>query len=123
MKKMKIYEPAMCCSTGVCGVGVDSELLRISTVLNNLTKNGVIVDRYNLSTTPQEFVNNKKVSDFLNTKGVKRLPIIILDGEIVIEGRYPSNEEISELLDVPMSNFTKVESSNNNSCCSGGRCC
>ena len=41
MKKMNIYEPAMCCPTGVCGVGVDPELLRISTVLNNLKKKGV----------------------------------------------------------------------------------
>ena len=30
MKKMTIYEPAMCCSTGLCGVGVDTKLLRIS---------------------------------------------------------------------------------------------
>lgn len=31
MKKMFIYEPAMCCSTGLCGVSVDPELLRLST--------------------------------------------------------------------------------------------
>lgn len=49
MKKMQIYEPAMCCSTGLCGVGVDQELLRISTVLNSMEKNGVMVERFNLS--------------------------------------------------------------------------
>ena len=43
MKTMKIYEPAMCCPTGLCGVGVDPELLRISTVLNTLKQNGVEV--------------------------------------------------------------------------------
>jgi hypothetical protein len=36
MKKMCIYEPALCCETGLCGVNVDPELLRISTVLNTL---------------------------------------------------------------------------------------
>lgn len=36
MKKMSIYEPALCCETGLCGVNVDPELLRITTVLNNL---------------------------------------------------------------------------------------
>jgi len=41
MKKMTIYEPAMCCSTGLCGVGIDKELLRISTVVSSLEKNGV----------------------------------------------------------------------------------
>ena len=43
MKTMSIYEPAMCCETGICGVGVDPELLRISTVFNNLQKNGIIL--------------------------------------------------------------------------------
>lgn len=49
MKTMKIYEPAMCCPTGLCGVGVDPELLRISTVLNTLKQNGVEVQRFNLA--------------------------------------------------------------------------
>ena len=39
MKRMQIFEPAMCCSTGLCGVGVDPELLRVSAVLNTLRKN------------------------------------------------------------------------------------
>ncbi len=46
MKKMIIFDPAMCCSTGVCGPGVDPELLRVSTVINNLSNRGVIVERY-----------------------------------------------------------------------------
>ena len=49
MKRMSIYEPAMCCDTGVCGVNVDPELVRISTVINNLKKNGITIERYNLS--------------------------------------------------------------------------
>jgi hypothetical protein len=40
MKKMSICEPAMCCGTGLCGVGVAPELLRISTVLNTLNQAG-----------------------------------------------------------------------------------
>ena len=65
MKTMKIFEPAMCCPTGLCGVGVDPELLRISTVLNTLKENGVEVQRYNLTSAPMEFVNHKAVADFL----------------------------------------------------------
>lgn len=101
MKKIQIFEPAMCCSTGLCGVGVDSELLRISTVLNTLKKNGVEVDRYNLSNAPQEFIMNKVVNNFIRDKGVKGLPITVLDGDIVITGRYPKNEELVKLLDIP----------------------
>jgi len=103
MKKMQIFESAMCCSTGLCGVGVDSELLRITTVLNSLKKNGIEVDRFNLTNAPMEFVNNKAVNDFLNTKGVDELPAIVLDGEILITGRYPSNEEFAKLLNIRIS--------------------
>ena len=49
MKKMTIFEPALCCETGVCGVSIDSELLRISTILNSLKKHNVIDDRFNLN--------------------------------------------------------------------------
>lgn len=101
MKKMTIYEPAMCCSTGLCGVGVDSELLRISTVLNTLKKNGIEVQRFNLSNSPQEFITNKTVNNFIREKGIEGLPITVLDGEIVITGRYPKNEDFMKLLDVP----------------------
>ena len=102
MKKMQIFEPAMCCSTGLCGVGVDPELLRISTVVNSLKKNGVEIERFNLTSAPMEFVNNKVVNQLISGKGVENLPAVVLDGEIIITGRYPTNEELSELLNVPM---------------------
>lgn len=49
MKSVKIFEPAMCCATGLCGVGVDPELLRISTVIETLKQNNIQVDRFNLT--------------------------------------------------------------------------
>ena len=120
----------MCCSTGLCGVGVDSELLRISTALNTLKKNGINVERFNLSNAPQQFVNDKAVNHFINTKGVDGLPVTVLDGEIVIAGRYPTNEEFANLLGVPANLFggkpkvVKVTPRRSGGCgCSGGKCC
>lgn len=125
MSKMKIFEPAMCCSTGVCGVSVDTELLRISTVLNNLKNINVIVERYNLSNAPQEFINNKVVNDFINENGVEKLPIVLIDDEIVIIGRYPNNIEISDLLNIQLDKFVsnKVKPKKNNDCGCNGGCC
>lgn len=130
MKKMQIFEPAMCCSTGLCGVGVDSELLRISTVLNSLEKTGVKVDRFNLSSSPKEFVTNKIVNQFLNEKGAKELPVTVLDGKIVITGRYPKNEEFVKLLEIPMGSIgdqpraVKARMKKSEGCgCSDGSCC
>lgn len=124
MKKMQIFEPAMCCDTGLCGVSVDPELLRISTVLNALKKNGVAVDRFNLSSAPMAFVNNKMINDFINEKGVEELPAVVIDEKIVMTGRYPTNEELVSLLEVPASYLTETKSiKQGGCCCSDGNCC
>lgn len=107
MKKMSIYEPAMCCSTGLCGVGVDPELLRISTVLDTLKKKGIEVERFNLTNAPMKFVTNKVVNKFINEKDVDELPVILLDDEIVITGRYPTDEEIAQFLKVPSNSINE----------------
>jgi Arsenical resistance operon trans-acting repressor ArsD. len=103
MKKMIIFDPAMCCSTGVCGPGVDPELLRVSTVLNNLKNKGVTVERFNLTGNPQAFVDNKVINELLNTEGVDVLPVVIVDGEVVKTKAYPTNEEFCTMLDIPES--------------------
>jgi hypothetical protein len=129
MKSMQIFEPAMCCDTGLCGVGVDPELLRISTVLNSLSKNGVTVERFNLSSAPQVFVTNKVVNDFIKTKSVDELPLITFDGEIIITGRYPTNDEFVTLLNIPQSYLgeqkivQELADESEGCCCSGGGCC
>ncbi len=101
MKKMKIFEPAMCCPTGLCGVGVDPELLRISAVLDTLKKQGITVDRFNLNSAPAEFITDQTINAYINEKGAEGLPAVIVDGEIVITGRYPTNGEFAKLLDLP----------------------
>jgi len=100
MKKITIYEPAMCCPTGLCGVSIDQELLRISTVLNNLKKKGIEIERYNLTNSPMKFMANQAVNKMINEKGVDELPFTLVDDEIAITGRYPTNEEIAKLLDI-----------------------
>ena len=132
MSKMQIFEPAMCCSTGLCGVSIDPELLRISTVLSSLEKNGIKVERYNLTNAPQEFISNRKVNQLI-MKDVNSLPAIVLDGEIVITRRYPTNDEFVSLMNVPRSYLSeepssitkvKVTPKKTEGCgCSDGKCC
>lgn len=100
MKKLSIYEEALCCPTGICGVSFDSELLRISTVINILKKKGIEVERYNLSNSPMEFVTNQTVNKLINEKGVDELPYTLLDDTVAVTGRYPTNQEIADLLDI-----------------------
>lgn len=126
MKKMYIYEKAMCCSTGLCGVSVDPELLRISTVKNNLEKNGVVIERYNLTNAPMEFIKNQKVNELISKEGTEILPITVVDTEIVKTKQYPTNDEISSFLAVPKTYLIlddKIEKSGGCGCscgCNGG---
>ena len=109
MKKLVIYDPAMCCSTGVCGPSIDPNLLRISTVLNNIKKNNVIVEGYNLSQEPQAYLINKEVSELLKDGGVEVLPITFIDDVIMKTKEYPTNEELSKWLDIPESKLTTAK--------------
>lgn len=102
MKKIKIYEPAMCCPTGLCGVVIDPELLRISTVLDRLAKNNVHIERFNLSSAPMEFIKNNEINKVVGVEGVEVLPITVVDDEIILKGRYPKNEEFMQMLNLPL---------------------
>ena len=128
MKKMVIFDPAMCCSTGVCCPSVDKNLLRVSTVLNRLEKKEIMVERHNLSSNPKIFVDNKVVNKLLVDEGVDVLPITMVDGEVVKTKEYPTNEEFVSLLEIPkeyiMSELqAKKEKKENTGCCGGSGCC
>jgi hypothetical protein len=56
--------------------------------------------RYNLTQQPQAFVANALVNSALHQHGNDCLPLILLDGSIISEGRYPSREELVRLIDV-----------------------
>ncbi len=123
MVKMIIFDPAMCCSTGLCGPVIDLELLRISTVISNLEKNGVKVERYNLNSNLQAFVDNIVIHEILNRDGVDVLPVTIVDGKVVKTNKYPTNDELLKFLDVPESYIKGIEKpATQDSCCSDDHC-
>lgn len=133
MRKMQIFEPAMCCPTGLCGASIDPELLRVTTVLNTLKENGIEVDRFNLTSAPMEFVNNAAVSAYLKQFGPDKLPVVTVDEMIVIAGRYPTNEEFTSWLELPhevlgvesccCGESEVEEQPSEGGCCCGSSCC
>lgn len=126
MKKMIIFDPAMCCSTGVCGPAVNPDLLRVSTALNRLKDKDIIVERYNLTSNPQAFMDNTTVNQLLNSDGVDILPVTILDGEVVKTKSYLTNEEFCKMLDIPeeyLKTKIQIKKIKNKGCgCSDGCC-
>lgn len=123
MANIIIYDPAMCCSTGVCGPAIDTELLRVSTVISNLEKNGVKVERYNLTNNPQAFIDSKTINEILNKDGVDVLPITIVDGKVVKTKKYLTNDEFIKFLDVPESFLNVKEKVKVKGCGCKGGCC
>ncbi|WP_024621344.1 arsenite efflux transporter metallochaperone ArsD [Metaclostridioides mangenotii] len=119
MKKIEIYDPAMCCSTGVCGPSVDTELLRVATVVDSLKKQGAGITRYNLASEPQAFITNKDVNNLL-TEDNDILPITIVDGEIVKTKSHLTSDEFYKYTGILV---VEIDSTANNSCCGGDSSC
>lgn len=101
MKKMQIYEPTDCFEKGLFSDNPDPALLRISHALNVLRLYFIKVGRFNLKDAPEEFEKNETVRAFLEKNGPEGLPLVLLDGEPVITGRYPTNGELTKMLGLP----------------------
>lgn len=97
MTKLEVYDPAMCCSTGVCGPDVDPALVAFAADLKWISEQGVAVQRYNLGNDAQAFAANPIVVKELQA-GTERLPIIAVDGKIVSTGVYLSRSQLVEKL-------------------------
>ena len=105
-KEIKIYDPALCCPTGLCGVNIDPELMRIAVVVETLKKKGIIIERFNLRDNPQVYVTNKVINDFLMNEGAEKLPVTTLDGKVEIIAAYPANAQIAEWLGISEDELT-----------------
>lgn len=100
MSTLAVYDPPMCCSTGVCGPAVDPILPRFAADLDWLGQQGVIVTRYNLAQQPGAFAQNPLVRGALQEKGNACLPLILVDDRIVRSGAYPSRDELLGFLGI-----------------------
>lgn len=96
MPKIEVFDPPMCCSTGVCGPAVDPSLVRFAADLDWLKSLGVDVVRYNLAQDPGAFIDNRLVADTLRGK-VDALPLLLLDGAIAFQGAYPDRASLSRI--------------------------
>lgn len=117
---LQVFDPAMCCSTGVCGPNVDTTLVQFAADLDWLKSQGVIVQRHNLSQNPAAFVENEAVKSALTEKGEAALPAILLNGKVAVTGRYPDRRELAALLKLKA---TPTPVPTKSSCCGGSSCC
>lgn len=95
MPEIHVYEPALCCNTGVCGPELDERLVVFTADLAHVNEAGGQVQRHNLANDPQAFVTNDAVRDFLHLAGSEGLPLTMVDGVTVLTGAYPTREQLA----------------------------
>lgn len=121
MKKIEVFDPSLCCSTGVCGVDVDQALVTFAADVDWAKRNGAHIERYNLAQQPQMFADNATAKGFLQRSGQEALPLILVDGEVALAGRYPKRAELARWIGVDPSEAAKPATggggSNKQSCC------
>ncbi len=96
MPTVEVFDPPMCCSTGVCGPEPDARLTRFAADLSWLKNQGAEVRRYNLAQEPARFTAHPRVKQIVDAMGVEGLPVVVVDGRVVSQGEYPSREQLRE---------------------------
>ncbi len=95
MTTVRVFDPAMCCSSGVCGPSVDPQLARFSADLDWLKTQGVSVERFNLAQQPGAFAEDPAVRTALETQGEAGLPVVKVNDEIKSSRVYPTRAQLS----------------------------
>lgn len=96
---IRVFDPALCCSTGVCGPSVDPELARFAADVAWLQQQGATVERFNLAQQPGAFAGTAAVREAL-ARGTEVLPLVLVGDRIAVEGAYPSRETLAALAGV-----------------------
>ncbi|WP_192459113.1 arsenite efflux transporter metallochaperone ArsD [Musicola keenii] len=121
MNTIQIFDPALCCSSGVCGPKTDSALIAFAADFEWAKQQGIRIERFNLAQQPLLFAQNETVKGFLARSGKESLPLTLVEGEVVLAGRYPHRDELARwgMLSAAVDTAPAAPccSGNNKSCC------
>jgi len=96
---VELFDPPMCCSTGLCGPTLDQMLLDVNEMILALKAAGISVERYQMSTNPNAFLSNDDVMRLVREQKMAALPITVVHGRVVKAGSYPTHDEIKQALE------------------------
>lgn len=122
MFKLEIFDPPMCCSTGICGSSTDPTLVNFASDLEWLKEQGIEVVRHGLSFEPNAFVKYAEVEKIMNSEGNSSLPIIVFAGKVVLKGRYPYREKLAKICGVEFNAEQAPPIHREENCCCGEDC-
>jgi hypothetical protein len=91
---VEFFDPPMCCPTGLCGPTLDQVLLDVNEMVLTLKEAGVRLERYQMSSHPSAFMSNPDVMRLVREKQMEALPIIVVRGQVIKVGAYPTLDEV-----------------------------
>lgn len=110
----------MCCSNGVCGVEVEQALVNFAADVDWAKQHGALIERFNLAQQPMAFADHPTVKAFLECSGKDAMPLILVDGQLALAGRYPRRAELARWAGI---STLPVAASPTGTSCSGSNCC
>lgn len=119
MSSIQIFDPALCCSSGVCGTDADQSLVTFAADVEWARRHGARIERFNLARQPDAFAAHASVLQLLQRSGQKVLPVVLVDGEVAMTGRYPERAELASWAGVAPTRTIPVSAS----CGQGPDCC
>ena len=102
MKTLRVYDINLSPETQAIDTEIGADYRRVTTMLYTLNARGADAKYLNLHRDSLLFMESPAVQQIMRTEGMDGFPCMTADDEIVISGRYPSNEEILEQLDADM---------------------
>jgi hypothetical protein len=91
---VEIFDPPLCCPTGLCGPVLDTTLVDLGEALNSLQADGRTVVRHMMTADPQAFMRNREVYQLIRERQLDVLPITVVRGRIVKTDAYASLDEM-----------------------------
>lgn len=99
---IEIFDPPMCCPTGLCGPTLDPVLLDVYEAILKIKAEydgQAVVERYVLGQQPAKFMQQPEIIRRLKAQGVAILPVTVVDGVVVKEKVYPSYAELKQWIE------------------------
>lgn len=120
MPRIRVFDPALCCSTGVCGTDIDQALVTFAADVDWARAQGATIERSNLAQDPTAFATNATVRALLERSGQAALPIVLVDGDVAMAGRYPHRAELARWAGLRVTRPLPIATTG---CCSGSDGC
>lgn len=97
--EVELFDPPMCCPTGLCGPTLDQTLLDVNEMILALKGQGISIERYQMTSHPQKFISTPDVMRLVQEKQMEALPITLVKGRVLKVGSYPTLGEIQSALE------------------------